>query len=237
MILRRHRPTPIEPAGEPRVSAPNSVWDQLSSHYDRQLWLEHAAVRRALRLLAPQPGERVLDVGTGTGEVLRQLARHPGYREVIGVDSSAAMLARIPDLPAGFSVRVADARGLPFPHDLFDVVTASYVLHVLRDADLPAVAAELRRVLRPGGRLVTVTPATPTRGPLRMLAIALDRLARRAPRRFVGLSTLDPRSELERAGFEILAARWSLRGYPSICVLARRVPDASSTATAVPNEQ
>lgn len=205
------------------MSAPAGVWDRLSSHYDRQLWLERAAVRRALRLVAPQAGERVLDVGTGTGEVLRQLARHPRYREVIGIDSSAGMLARVPDLPAGFSVRVADVRGLPFPDDHFDVVTASYVLHVLRDADLPAVVAELRRVLRPGGRLVTVTPAAPTRGPLRIIAIALDRLARRAPRRFVGLRALDPRCALERSGFEIATALWSLRGYPSICVLARTV--------------
>ena len=207
------------------MSAPDGVWDRLSSHYDRQLWLERAAVRRALRLVAPQAGERVLDVGTGTGEVLRQLAPHPGYREVIGVDSSAAMLARVPELPAGFSVRVADARGLPFPDRHFDVVTASYVLHVIPDADLPAVVAELHRVLRPGGRLVTVTPATPTRGLLRIVAVILDRLARRAPRRFVGLRALDPRWALERAGFDISAALWSLRGYPSICVLARTVPE------------
>ena len=209
----------------PRVSAPGGVWDRLSSHYDRQLWLERLAVRDAVRLVAPHAGERVLDVGTGTGEVLRQLGRHPGCQQVIGVDSSAAMLSRVPDLPVGFSVQVADARGLPFPDDHFDVVTASYVLHVLPNAELPAVVAELRRVLRPGGRLVTVTPATPTRGPSRILAIALDRLARRAPRRFVGLRALDPRCALERAGFEIAAVLWSLRGYPSICVLARPVAE------------
>ncbi|MGI8862895.1 MAG: class I SAM-dependent methyltransferase [Solirubrobacteraceae bacterium] len=200
-----------------------TVWDQASPHYDRQLWLERAAVRRALRLLALQGHERILDVGTGTGEVLRQLARHPGRREAIGVDLSAAMLARVPDLPAGWSVRVADARRLPFPDGGFDVVMASYLLQVLPEGDVPAVADELCRVLRRGGRLVTITPGIPARGPLRVLGIALDRLAARRPSRYGGLNALDPRPALQRAGFEIVAARWSLRGYLSICVLARRL--------------
>jgi ubiquinone/menaquinone biosynthesis C-methylase UbiE len=204
------------------LTASESVWDRVSSRYDRQLWLERAAVRRALGLLAPQNQERVLDVGTGTGEVLRQLLRHPGRREVIGIDLSEAMLARVPDLPAGWSVRVADARCLPFADGVFDAVTASYLLHVLPDADLPAVADEFRRVLRPGGRLVTVTPAVPPRGLLRLLGIALDRLATRRPSRYGGLRALDARPALDRAGFEIVAVRWSLRGYLSICVLARR---------------
>ena len=198
-----------------------TVWDQVSGHYDRQLWLERGAVRRAVGLLAPRDGERILDVGTGTGEVLRQLARHPGRLQATGVDQSAAMLARVPALPVGWSVGVADARWLPFADGAFDAVTASYLLQVMSDADLPGVAGELLRVLRPGGRLVTVTPSIPLRGPLRLLGSMLDGLAKRRPSRYGGLRTLDPRAALEQAGFEIAAVRWSLRGYLSLCILAR----------------
>lgn len=204
------------------MTVPPTVWDQVSAHYDRQLWLERGAVRRALALLAPRDGERILDVGTGTGEVLRQLARHPGRLQATGVDQSAAMLARVPDLPAGWSVSVADARRLPYADGAFDAVTAAYLLQVLPPKDVPDVADELLRVLRPGGRLVTVTPAIPPRGLLRLLGSALDRLAKRRPSRYGGLRALDPRAALEQAGLEVATMRWSLRGYLSLCVLARR---------------
>ncbi|HUY59400.1 MAG TPA: methyltransferase domain-containing protein [Solirubrobacteraceae bacterium] len=202
---------------------PQYVWDRVSVHYDRQLWFERAAVRAAVELLAGRGGERALDVGTGTGEVLRQLARGPARPgEVVGVDTSEAMLARVSQLPAGWSVQIGDARCLPFGAAEFDAATACYVLHVLADADVAAALAELRRVLRPGGRLVVVTPGIPARGPGRTLALALDRLAARHPNRYGGLRALDTRPALERAGFDIAKERWSLLGYPSICVLARR---------------
>jgi ubiquinone/menaquinone biosynthesis C-methylase UbiE len=202
---------------------PRHVWDRQSRHYDRQLWLERSAVRCAVELLAPTRDERMLDVATGTGEVVRQLARlRERPREVVGVDASAAMLARVGALPAGWSVRVGDARWLPLTDNEFDVASVSYALHVLADVDLPVVLAELLRVLRPGGRLVTVTPAVPESGPARPPARALDRIAKRWPERCGGLRALDPRAALGRAGFAGSDARWSLRGYPSLCVLARR---------------
>ncbi|HWC26627.1 MAG TPA: class I SAM-dependent methyltransferase [Solirubrobacteraceae bacterium] len=215
----------LRPEGRP-------LWDRLSASYDRQLWLERAAVRAALDLLAPRSEERLLDVGTGTGAVLRQLAaRDVRPREAVGVDPSAAMLAQVPALPAGWSVREGDARALPFADERFDVAVASYLLHVLAAADVPAVLAELRRVLRVDGRLVTVTPAVPSRGVARAVALALDRLARHGSERLCGLRSLDPRPALARAGFALVRARWTTRGYPSLCVLARRqavVADARS---------
>ncbi len=201
---------------------PLDAWDRLSRHYDRQMWLERAAVRRALELLRAQRDERLLDLGTGTGEVLRQLAGGPVRpRQVIGVDQSAAMLSHVGALPPGWSTRRCDARELPFADAHFDAAVASYVLHLLGAADLPIALAELRRVLRAGGRLVTTTPAIAPRGPARHLARGLDRLAARDRRRYGGLRALDVRPSLTAAGFEIVAARWSLRGYPTLCVLAR----------------
>ena len=202
---------------------PTAAWDQFSRHYDRQLWLERSAVRTALELLALAGDERMLDLATGTGEVLRQLARRAQRpREVVGIDTSAAMLARVGALRDGWSVHVGDARSLPFEDATFDVASAAYALHVLADGDVPIVLGELARVLRTGGRLVTVTPAIPDRGPARPLARALDRIATQPPERYGGLRALDPRPALARAGFVIGDARWNLRGYPSLCVLATR---------------
>ncbi len=85
------------------AGVPAWVWDRVSSRYDRQLWLERSSVYVLLELLAPADHERLLDVATGRGAVLRALAlRADRPREVIGVDVSAAMLARVPSLPAGW---------------------------------------------------------------------------------------------------------------------------------------
>lgn len=201
---------------------PPQAWDEFSRHYDRQLWLERAAVATALALLRPQPDERVLDVATGTGEALRQLAAcRDRPRQAIGIDQSAAMLSHVPALPGGWATQQADARALPFAASCFDVAISSYLLHLLMPTDVPIVLAELRRVLRPGGRLVTVTPAIPPRGPARPLARALDRLAACRPHRYGGLRALDVRPALIDAGFQVAEARWNLRGYPTLCVLAR----------------
>lgn len=200
---------------------PRERWDALGRHYDRQLWLERSAVAMAVDLLAPRPKERCLDVGTGTGEVPRQLARltKPPI-EVVGIDSSPSMLARVGALPERWSVRLGDVRALPLPVAAFDTVIAAFLLHLLDPVDLPTALAEIRRVLRPGGRLVTVTPAIPDGGLARPIAAALDRLAGRRPGRYGGLRALDPAPALARAGFTVIQSRWSARGYPSVCVLA-----------------
>jgi ubiquinone/menaquinone biosynthesis C-methylase UbiE len=215
-----------------RVSA-GETWDLLSRHYDRQLWLERSAVATALGLLAAGPGDRFLDVGTGTGEVLRQLARRAQPpREVIGIDASPRMLDRVGELPTGWTVCIGDLRGLPLPDSRFDAVSASYILHMLAEADLPLALAEIHRVLRPGGRLVTVTPAIPTGGLARPIAAALDALSRRRPIRYRGLRALDPRAALERTGFSPAQTRWNTRGYPSVCVLARRASAQPTSGSA-----
>lgn len=105
----------------------------------------------------------VLDVGCGKGHWTRTLARlvPPGAR-VVGVDREPQWIddanARVADdgvsQPHGFSV--ADATALPFPDASFDVVTCQTLLiHV---ADVGVVLAEMRRVLRPGGRVVALEP-------------------------------------------------------------------------------
>lgn len=120
---------------------------------------EQIEIRAAyLDLLDIAPGERVLDVGCGSGAVLRDLARRvaPSGRAV-GVDPSPMMLQIAGELAseAGLNelvdLREGDARALPFPDDEFDVVLAVTSLSHVPDGE--RAVPELRRVTRPGGRV------------------------------------------------------------------------------------
>ncbi len=98
-------------------------------------------------LLAPQPRERILDLGCGDGALTAKLAALGC--EVIGVDSSPAQVAAAGKL--GLDARVMDAQALDFDAE-FDAVFTNAVLHWIPRAD--AVIAGVRRALRPGGRFV-----------------------------------------------------------------------------------
>lgn len=167
----------------------------------------------------------MLDVGTGTGALLRELAGR-GVRpaEVVGIDLSAKMLerARSAGLAEHWRLERADARALPFEDERFDVVFAAYVLNVLSEADALAVLREIRRVLAARGRVAVVTPVEPRSAlgrPYRSLAEALPRLL---PRWFAGIRLLDPGPLVRAAGLRPERERYVARGYPSVCLLAAR---------------
>ena len=123
-------------------SADNEV-NLMNAHYERPAVLD---------LLGDVRGHRVLDAGCGSGPLMAAMRERGAV--VTGFDSSAVMVALAEErLGADADVRVADLSApLPFADGAFDDVTASLVLHYLRDWTAPL--AELRRVLRPGGRLV-----------------------------------------------------------------------------------
>ena len=112
------------------------------------------AAEGILEALAPQPGERLLDVACGTGVVARQAAPRvaPGGR-VCGLDLNDAMLdvARAASAETEIDWRQGDAAAMPLPDAAFDVVVCQAALMFMPD---PAAAlGEMRRVLAPGGRL------------------------------------------------------------------------------------
>jgi ubiquinone/menaquinone biosynthesis C-methylase UbiE len=111
-----------------------------------------------LRALGPQPGERVLDVGSGPGFLAAALAEAVGSSgAVCGVDISEPLLAAARAHCAHQSwveFHQADATQLPFPDHAFDAIISTQVLEYVRDVD--AALAEIHRVVRRAGRAVIV---------------------------------------------------------------------------------
>ena len=136
----------------------SGMFDQVAQNYDRtntvlslgndRLW--RIATTRAI---APRPGQRILDIAAGTGASSVALARSGA--EVVAADFSPGMIAEgqrrhggVPNL----SFVEADATALPFGDAEFDTVTISFGLRNVNDPR--AALAEMRRVAKPGGRLV-----------------------------------------------------------------------------------
>ena len=111
------------------------------------------------------PGERVLDVATGTGMVAQELVRRYGCT-VVGLDQSPEMLgaararlARDPALAARVTLVEGEAERLPFAEAEFDHLTFTYLLRYVEDP--AATLAELARVVRPGGRVAMLEFGVP----------------------------------------------------------------------------
>ena len=104
--------------------------------------------RDVIGLLDPKPGERILDVGCGTGQLSAEIARSGAA--VVGIDSSEEMIAAARRNFANLRFEAADVTRLEF-HEEFDGVFSNAALHWMRDAR-PAAAA-MARALKPGGRL------------------------------------------------------------------------------------
>jgi len=130
--------------------------------------------RIALDYLSPHPGEAVLDAGCGTGAALAEMLVRADCRAT-GVDRSPTMLADARRRLGGRAELVeASLECLPFADGVFDAVLALNVLY-FADQD-GAMISELRRVLRPGGRLVAYVTAAQTMKSWSFVGAGLHRL-------------------------------------------------------------
>ena len=117
--------------------------------YDTKHAFVWEKARGLLELLAPQPGERILDLGCGTGQLTSEIASTGAT--VVGVDYSQEMIAEARNKFPKLQFDVCDARALPFTQE-FDAVFSNATLHWIPQAE--QVIAGIARALKPGGRLV-----------------------------------------------------------------------------------
>jgi ubiquinone/menaquinone biosynthesis C-methylase UbiE len=134
--------------------------------YDLFIWLvtlgrEKAFREGMLHFAHLRPGESVLDVGCGTGTLAIAAKRQVGTTgTVYGVDASPEMIARAEKKARKDGVKVvfkrAFAQELPFPDAQFDVVLTTVMLHHLPRTARQELAVEMRRILKPGGRVLAI---------------------------------------------------------------------------------
>lgn len=144
-----------------------AFYDRIAHVYDHLADSNERAARLVgVEALNLRPGERVLELGFGTGNEVIDLAQLVGANgTVAGIDISSGMLAvaqkKLADAkpPGQIDLRLADARQLPFADGSFDAVYSSFTLELFPEADIPIVLAEVKRVLRAGGRLSVVSMA------------------------------------------------------------------------------
>jgi demethylmenaquinone methyltransferase/2-methoxy-6-polyprenyl-1,4-benzoquinol methylase len=153
------------PEGDSKRHAVDTMFDRIAPRYDRMnrlisLGQDARWRRRVVGALGLPPTARVLDLGCGTGDLCRELARS-GY-EPVGADRSAGMLAAArTDQPL---VR-ADAEALPVADASLDGIVSAFVLRNV--VDLDAVLAACASALRPGGRLAVLDAAVPEQAAFR----------------------------------------------------------------------
>lgn len=201
----------------------NSMFDRISGVYDRMNRVMTAGLDRTWRRRAADraglgQGDRVLDLCCGTGDLAIEVAGRVGPSgEVVGADFSEPMLEIAREKEPGegeaaVSFVNADALELPFEDHSFDALTIGFGARNL--ADLDRGLAEMKRVLRPGGRLVILEITQPRRQPLKgFFALWFDRIVPLIGR-FAG----------DSAAYSYLPD--SVRSFPAADALADRLVDA-----------
>ena len=149
-----------------RTLAPNLDYDRRAAEYARHRKVHPGVVEELIAAGRLNAGTRVLDVGCGTGNYAAVLTERVGCR-MFGVEPSAQMRERARTAAPWESLVAGAAEALPFPDASFDLVFTTDVIHHVGDRG--AYFREAERVLRPGGRLATVTDShedIPQRRPL-----------------------------------------------------------------------
>jgi ubiquinone/menaquinone biosynthesis C-methylase UbiE len=148
-MTAEHQAQPSRPVVLPTNIQAARTWGAGGEKYDQVSRGIADAIEHAVDALDPQPGERILDIATGTGWAARRIAARGAI--VTGVDLGTEVIEAAKELSSNIDFRVGDAEALPFPDNHFDAVISTFGVMFARDPE--AVARELARVVRPGGRV------------------------------------------------------------------------------------
>jgi demethylmenaquinone methyltransferase/2-methoxy-6-polyprenyl-1,4-benzoquinol methylase len=158
-----------------------AMFDRIARVYDLMnrvmtVGLDERWRERAADVAALGPGDRALDVATGTGDLAIALKRRVGPEgEVVGTDFSEAMLELARGKTGDVEFETGNALDLPYVDDSFDAATVGFGARNF--ADLARGLSEMTRVVRPGGRVVVLELTTPERPPLSLFfRVWFDRL-------------------------------------------------------------
>jgi len=171
-------------------------YDTRAAEYARHRKIHPGVLRQLIASGLFQPETRVLDVGCGTGNYAAALTAATNCR-VSGVDPSRRMLEWACDAAPWDSLVQSGAESLPFGDDAFDIVMSTDVIHHIRDRN--AYFREAARVLRPDGRLVTITDSHDTIPQRRPLSSHFPETVDVELQRYPRVPTL--LEEMARAGF------------------------------------
>lgn len=221
-------PEPTVPIGFRRIAAGEKAgwvrrqFDAIAPWYDRMntllsLGIHHRWKRRAMDWLAPRPGERILDLCGGTGDLAVAAVRRVGRRGQVALCDINREMIRVGRSSARHAaqrkrIRYAegDAERLPFRDGCFDGVVVGFGIRNLTRMDQGL--AEIRRILRPGGRMVLLEFSQPTSPAFRRLYDFYS---------FAVMPRLGRRLAGSAEAYRYLAE--SIRGFPEPNALAERL--------------
>jgi len=222
----------MEPSGIQftRVDRPWSeardYYSRLSKIYDWLASSEKRFVKMGLELLNPRPGEKILEIGFGTGFAQGYIIQAVRAGLSVGLDLASGMakvcrknLARsgLENLPA---LVISNSLPIPFQGDVFDGVFTSFTLELFDTPHLAEVLGECLRVLKPGGRLVAVSLSKDQ--PLPIMGRLYEGLHNRYSR-LLDCRPIPVRQLVQRAGFEISQSiPTSMWGLPVMILDARK---------------
>ncbi len=207
--------------------AARAYYDKISGVYDLLSERAEEPMRdRGLELLAAQPGERVLEIGCATGHSTISLANSVGDSgHVDAMDLSPKMIRQAEanvhalELNSRVTLLVGDAMKLMSPDSSYDAVFMSFTLELFDTPELSQVLAEIRRVLRPGGRLGVVSVSHEGD---ESAALKIYEWAHRHLPNLVDCRPIYVRRLLESEGFEISACEIHSMWIPVETVVARK---------------
>ncbi len=199
------------------------LYDWIGARYDWAEFYESKAKKRAQEVLSLAPGDRLLNIGTGTGKEhfeFSQATRPLGL--ACGIDLSPVM-ARLAHRRTGAPIVEADTGFLPFRPQSFDAIYAAYVFDLIAAEKIPGILTQCHNLLVPGGRLVLLSLTEGVDFLSRSLVAGWKFLFSLAPMACGGCRPLVLTTWVAAAGFRISASQTVVQGgVPSEIILAIR---------------